>query len=192
MVLVTFKSMKRPGTCFACVDFRSYQVDIQRLHLNHFPISLGREFMNIVTKMKDHMKNYFPERFENRDTLSLSNKALMLLTGLTPSNHKLKCELRVANVFTRSNELKLLVGAMRKYGCNFNLSRHVSCELCRNCNGGYDPDTNQIIVCSNSQLTDNKIMATMMHEMIHMFDYCRAEFDFNNLDHIACSEVSNL
>lgn len=102
----------------------------------------------------------------------------------------MNCETKVAYVFQRSNELKLLAGAMRKYGCNFTLSRHVSCENCKGCHGGYDPDTNQIIVCSNAKLTDNKVMATMMHEMIHMFDYCRSEFDFNNLDHVACSEVS--
>ena len=30
---------------------------------------------------------------------------------------------------------------------------------------------------------------TLTHELIHAFDYCRADIDFNNLDHIACTEV---
>lgn len=96
----------------------------------------------------------------------------------------------VADVFERSDEVKLLAGAMKKYGCNFTLLRHAVCEKCVGCHGGFDPDTNQIVFCENTHLTKSKIMSTMMHEMIHMFDYCRAKFDFNNLDHIACSEVS--
>lgn len=142
--------------------------------------------------MKDHLRKYFPERFEDSDTRSLGSKALLMLVGYNSDRQIGKCEYKVASVFEKSNELKLLAGAMRKYGCNFRLSRHVSCEMCEDCHGGYDPDTNQIIVCSNSNLTENKVMSTMMHEMIHMFDYCRSKFDFNNLDHVACSEVSIL
>lgn len=140
--------------------------------------------------MKEHLKKYFPERFEESDTSSLGRKALSLMLGA--DRRTANCESKVAHVLEKSNELKLLVGAMRKYGCNFRLPRHVSCETCEDCHGGFDPDTNQIVVCSNGHLTDNKVMAIMMHEMIHMFDYCRSEFDFNNLDHVACSEVSIL
>ncbi|GAB6022800.1 hypothetical protein CHUAL_006898 [Chamberlinius hualienensis] len=27
-----------------------------------------------------------------------------------------------------------------------------------------------------------------MHELIHMFDFCRADIDFKNLKHLACTE----
>jgi len=29
----------------------------------------------------------------------------------------------------------------------------------------------------------------LSHEMIHMFDFCRADVDFTNLEHLACTEV---
>lgn len=31
--------------------------------------------------------------------------------------------------------------------------------------------------------------SVLTHEMIHMFDYCRHEMDFKNIDHLACTEV---
>lgn len=55
--------------------------------------------------------------------------------------------------------------------------------------GGYDPELNQIVVCYN-RCGAAKTMGVLTHELIHMYDYCRAEMDFNNLEHIACSEVS--
>lgn len=156
----------------------------------HFinPIYLESIFA-ITVIMKDHLRHYFPERFKDSESMSLSMKALELLDTAKDIRSKLRCERVVSNVFSRSNELKLLAGAMRKFGCNFNLKRHISCEKCNNCHGGYDPDVNQIVICDNSYLSQSRVMATMMHEMIHMFDYCRVQFDFENIEHVACSEI---
>jgi inner membrane protease ATP23 len=30
---------------------------------------------------------------------------------------------------------------------------------------------------------------TLTHELVHTLDYCRAEIDWDNLDHLACTEV---
>lgn len=138
--------------------------------------------------MKDHLRSYFPERFE--DSIFSPSSWFGYVQNLSNERSKIDCERLVIEVLDSSNELKLLRGAMKKYGCDFKLSRHVACEACGNCAGGYDPDTNQIIVCHNTRLTRSKVMSLMMHEMIHMFDFCRAKFDFNNLEHVACSEVS--
>uniref|UniRef100_A0A6G1S6V0 Mitochondrial inner membrane protease ATP23 n=1 Tax=Aceria tosichella TaxID=561515 RepID=A0A6G1S6V0_9ACAR len=140
--------------------------------------------------MKEHLKDYFPDRFDSGGgPLSLGYKIFDLIDSSKERRHRANCERKVAYVFNRSNELQLLAGAMKKYGCDFNLLRHVSCEKCKNCAGGFDPDTNQIIICYTESLNEHKIMATMMHEMVHMFDYCRVKFDFNNLEHVACSEI---
>ena len=139
--------------------------------------------------MKDHLRDYFPDRFEDSGVASLGRKALGLLDNLRNMRIQHTCEKKVLRVFESSDELRLLTGAMKKFGCNFNILRHVVCEKCNNCHGGFDPDTKQIIVCSNRFMTKDMVMATIMHEMIHMFDYCRAKFDFNNLDHVACSEI---
>lgn len=33
------------------------------------------------------------------------------------------------------------------------------------------------------------IQGVLIHEMIHMFDYCRHKLDFTNLEHVACTEI---
>jgi hypothetical protein len=55
--------------------------------------------------------------------------------------------------------------------------------------GGYDPQLNQVVICHNRVWNKGLIRGVLAHEFLHMFDYCRAEMDFNNLEHIACSEV---
>ena len=144
--------------------------------------------------MKEHLREYFPQRFENGDIASLANTISSIVNDSKDLRYRAQCERKVQYVFNQSDELRLLAGALKKYGCDFNLARHVSCEQCRNCSGGFDPDTKQIIICKSAFLSDSQIMSTMMHEMVHMFDYCRARFDFNNLEHVACSEIraSNL
>lgn len=140
--------------------------------------------------MKEHLKEYFPERFESTNS-SLFSKYVSF--GKNVSVNKDKCEHIVSKLFNESGEVKLMVGAMKRYGCNFDLARHISCEDCDpRCQGGYDPDTNQIVVCSNHVGLKAQVLSTLVHEMIHMFDYCRAKMDFNKLEHIACSEVSSM
>jgi inner membrane protease ATP23 len=139
--------------------------------------------------MKEHLKDYFPQRFEEDSPLKLGERILQLIDSTRDRRIRASCERRVHQVFSRSNELQLLAGAMKKYGCDFNLLRHVSCERCNKCAGGFDPDTKQIVICYTQSLNEHKIIATMMHEMVHMFDYCRVKFDFDNLEHVACSEI---
>lgn len=101
------------------------------------------------------------------------------------------CESKVIAAFEQSDELKLIRSAMKKFGCKFDLSRHVSCENCsQSCMGGFDPDTKQIIVCNNNlPFSKENIIQLLAHEMTHMFDYCRAKFDYDNIEHVACSEI---
>lgn len=47
----------------------------------------------------------------------------------------------------------------------------------------------QIVVCQNVARSQGMVQAVLTHEMIHMFDYCRHEMDFKNLEHLACTEI---
>jgi len=33
------------------------------------------------------------------------------------------------------------------------------------------------------------VRGVLLHEMIHMFDYCRNKLDVKNIDHLACTEI---
>lgn len=50
----------------------------------------------------------------------------------------------------------------------------------------------QIVLCENRLSTEKQMAETMIHESIHAFDHCRANVDWNNCHHHACSEVSSL
>lgn len=47
---------------------------------------------------------------------------------------------------------------------------------------------NQLVICYN-RVSKRLMPGVIAHELMHMWDYCRANFDFKNLDHVACSEV---
>lgn len=47
----------------------------------------------------------------------------------------------------------------------------------------------QIVICHNTSTNEGFVEAVLVHELIHMFDYCTREMDFKNVDHVACSEV---
>lgn len=68
--------------------------------------------------------------------------------------------------------------------------RHMACEQCQECvSGGYDPKMNQIIICQNTVTSEKVVQRILTHEMIHMFDYCSNHLDFQNLEHLACTEI---
>ena len=47
----------------------------------------------------------------------------------------------------------------------------------------------KIILCHNQVYEYNDCAEILSHELIHAYDYCRANLDINNNYHIACSEV---
>ena len=47
----------------------------------------------------------------------------------------------------------------------------------------------QIVVCQNTCRYKGIMTGVLVHEMIHMFDYCTRKLDFKNLKHLACTEI---
>lgn len=50
----------------------------------------------------------------------------------------------------------------------------------------------QIVLCENNIYSQGHMNDTLTHELVHTYDYCRAHLDWNNLDHLACTEVGHL
>lgn len=83
-----------------------------------------------------------------------------------------------------------MLGALKSSGCDFDIRRHISCEVCDvSVSGGYDPILNQVVVCQNVASNQGLVQGVLTHEMIHMFDYCNNDLDFKNIDHLACTEI---
>ena len=49
----------------------------------------------------------------------------------------------------------------------------------------------QVIICENNTGNQKFMDDVLTHELIHAYDVCRAKFDRKNLEHLACSSVSN-
>ncbi|XP_054006307.1 mitochondrial inner membrane protease ATP23 homolog [Hylaeus anthracinus] len=102
---------------------------------------------------------------------------------------KLKCEANVYNCIKESALVKLMMAALKSAGCEIDIRRHISCEVCDlSVTGGYDPELNQIVICQNN-VSKSVVQGVLSHEMIHMFDFCRNNLDLNNIDHLACTEI---
>lgn len=103
---------------------------------------------------------------------------------------KIKCERNVFSCVQNSPMVKLMMGALKSSGCAIDIRRHISCEVCDiSVSGGYDPILNQVVVCQNNARSEGLVQGVLTHEMIHMFDYCRNNLDFKNVDHLACTEI---
>lgn len=86
--------------------------------------------------------------------------------------------------------VKLLLGSLKNAGCPINIKRHIVCEECNSVvTGGYDQELNQIVVCDNLSEGRKAPDVTLIHELIHMYDYCVGKIDFKNLEHLACTEI---
>ena len=46
-----------------------------------------------------------------------------------------------------------------------------------------------IVVCENFLVDRTRAEELLTHELIHAFDHCRAEVDWSNCEHHACSEI---
>ncbi|XP_067120491.1 LOW QUALITY PROTEIN: mitochondrial inner membrane protease ATP23 homolog [Centruroides vittatus] len=137
------------------------------------------------------------DRYDLKHFPGRTNHMKNWLEGTLNANptDRMKCEQRVCEVMEKSPLVKLMISALHSSGCDFDLKRHVVCEPCDDVvSGGYDAELNQVIICQNVAKSSGRVQGAMSHELIHMFDYCRANMDFKNLDHLACTEIraSNL
>lgn len=115
---------------------------------------------------------------------------IILGTGGQESINKLKCEKKAYECLKTSKLVQLMTAALKSSGCAIDMRRHISCEVCDpSVTGGYDPLLNQIVLCENLNQSKGVIQGTLVHEMIHMFDYCRHNVDFTNIEHVACTEI---
>ncbi|XP_026809297.1 mitochondrial inner membrane protease ATP23 homolog [Rhopalosiphum maidis] len=129
----------------------------------------------------------FPER---RGTYKPTLKNVLFQGRGNENLERIKCERKVASCLSKSPLVKIMMGALRRSGCEVNPSRHIACELCdSSVHGGYDPIMNQVVICQNTATSKGTIQGVLTHELIHMFDNCTRKLDFRNIEHLACTEI---
>nr|KAF7421911.1 hypothetical protein H0235_009747 [Vespula pensylvanica] len=73
---------------------------------------------------------------------------------------RLKCEGNVYKCVKNSQLVQLMMAALKSSGCEIDIRRHISCEICDySVKGGYDAQLNQIVVCQNTARSQSKVQA---------------------------------
>ncbi|XP_045159812.1 mitochondrial inner membrane protease ATP23 homolog [Mercenaria mercenaria] len=120
---------------------------------------------------------------------SLKTAGLWGLWSHDPKNN-VNCRMLVRQCVERNKRVQMMMRALKTHGCPVDLDRHIHCEPCKlKISGGFDFFTNQVVVCENNIKKEAPCCNVLSHEMLHAFDKCRAKFDINNVEHLACTEI---
>jgi hypothetical protein len=105
----------------------------------------------------------------------------------TPRNEKqhAACVAAINKLFENSPIIKFMNTELKKIGCSPPI---FSTPCYERRYGGFHPSMG-ILICENNIGSVRRLESTLAHEMVHAFDHCRFEVDYNNLRHIACAEV---
>ncbi|KAK7484322.1 hypothetical protein BaRGS_00024447 [Batillaria attramentaria] len=137
------------------------------------------------TEEEDYGYYFYPQRSGSEEV----NSFWKTLWG-NPKAATFQCEANVIWCVNNNPMVKLMMRALKSHGCEVNLRRHISCEPClEKVNGGFDPTTNQVVICQNNVGKRSTCCNILAHEFIHAFDSCRAKANFEDLYHLACTEI---
>jgi mitochondrial inner membrane protease ATP23 len=89
----------------------------------------------------------------------------------------------------KSPMVRFMVDAMGKAGCPLSASDIQCCSCNGSVGGGFDPATRRVVLCENRLQGASHTETTLVHELVHAFDDCRANVDWSNCIHHACSEI---
>ncbi|KAI1278826.1 Mitochondrial inner membrane protease ATP23 -like protein [Halotydeus destructor] len=129
----------------------------------------------------------FPERRGEKYEASFFRTAFLGHRGF--KGERLKCEKMITEIVDTSPLVKLMLSALKSSGCPIDLRRNFSCEYCGpEVTGGFDPVYNQVVVCYN-RCSKSLAQGVIAHELLHMWDTCRTDLDFTNVEHVACTEI---
>ena len=108
------------------------------------------------------------------------------------------CLKRTEEELSKSSHLRFLLTHLRDQGCGFNYFRHVKCEpsgddrIERNdVFGRFDPKRAELVVYEDKlpQASKKNLRSTLQHMLVNAYDHCRANVDWDNMDHVACAEI---
>ncbi|CAF0934673.1 unnamed protein product [Didymodactylos carnosus] len=103
-----------------------------------------------------------------------------------------KCFEHLQYCLEKDSQLRHLLVALESAGCPINFKRHIVCEEANDFSsfrGGFDASTKQLVLFPDNIKTKNEFCTILKHELIHAYDYCRVQINFNNIEHLACTEI---
>ncbi|XP_023329471.1 mitochondrial inner membrane protease ATP23 homolog [Eurytemora carolleeae] len=148
---------------------------------------------NKVSTVSDRMP--FSDLYPERRGGVINPSVLQRATGAGhPASLRVACERNVIENIEKMPMVRHFLSALKASGCPFDLASQVSCEMCQKGSGlehagGYDEKLNQIFICQNNTTTPGQVHAALVRNLFYVFDRCVNKYDFNNPEHLACTEV---
>ena len=108
-----------------------------------------------------------------------------------PDPSVVQCEKNIARAIKTSPFIRLMIAGLEEAGCDIIPHRHLVCEpgCSPEVSGGFDQNTNQVVICSNICQTPSKVEEILAHELVHLYDYCTINLDLTKSEHLACTEI---
>lgn len=115
------------------------------------------------------------------------------------NNHQ-KCNEMLLKAVTNNTKIQKLIDNIETLGCKIPKDFFV-CRPCdANITGGFTVSDNsnksnnetyrpQIILCEDNMIEKETFEHTIIHELVHAYDVCRAKIDFKDCKQHACTEV---
>ncbi|KAL4070250.1 peptidase M76 [Scleroderma citrinum] len=99
-----------------------------------------------------------------------------------------RCEQWKAELLSYSPKVVFMLKHLRLSGCAVPPSNVICapCDLTRS--GGFHP-AGAIVLCQGHFGSKKHMEDTLIHELVHMYDHCKFNVDWQNLRHHACSEI---
>ena len=105
-----------------------------------------------------------------------------------------QCEKMKGKALEQCPVIAFMFEKLEELGCRVpDRAAFVSCQPCDDkLTGGFNTEDNHIVLCQNlpkamrqQQVVDH----TLIHELVHAYDQCRAHVQWGNCEHHACSEI---
>ncbi|MDR1497785.1 MAG: hypothetical protein LBS59_05155, partial [Puniceicoccales bacterium] len=97
-----------------------------------------------------------------------------------------RCEAAKNSALNRNAKGKSLMRALRNKKCHI---PQISCECCEGKNSGtFDPTSKNIKICYNKSPSEDHVIETVVHELIHAYDDCNGT-NWGNCNERAFSEI---
>ncbi|XP_019183455.1 mitochondrial inner membrane protease ATP23 homolog [Ipomoea triloba] len=88
----------------------------------------------------------------------------------------------------RTPMVKFLREHMEKAGCGVGEKFFKAIHCDQSVGGGYVPGEG-VVVCSNHMNIQDEVNQVVIHALIHAYDDCRANIDWTDCAHLACSKI---
>lgn len=106
------------------------------------------------------------------------------------------CQSFVSYTLQHNKTAQKMIDSIESLGCK--LPKNFF--LCRSCDGadisgGFsipvkgEPYSPQVVICQDKLLNKNQVMSTIIHELVHAYDFCRSNIDVGNCYQRACTEI---